>query len=192
MIDNLLNDINDKIKVNTIFEIYPRNFENSINFYKNFPNAHIYIFEFDSNFITLYENDINIYKNRISLIKGNIYNYNIEVDICHINNQDYNFIHHNIPINSVKLLIDDNRILFDNSISNLKMFSIFENKYNCYDNNFYFTFYGLNEMYSKRKNCNNIIEYELDKYNPFLQKRGYMLTSAYLHIYWNKLYQNKE
>ena len=50
MIDNLLNDINDKIKVNTIFEICPRNFENSINFYKNFPNAHIYIFEFDSNF----------------------------------------------------------------------------------------------------------------------------------------------
>lgn len=192
MIDNLLNNINDRIKVNTIFEICPINFENSINFYKNFPNAHIYIFEFDSNFITLYENDINIYKNRISLIKGNIYNYNIEIDICHVNNQDYNFIHHNIPINSVKLLINDNKILFNNSISNLKMFSIFENKYNCEDNNFYFTFYGLNEMYSKRKNCNNIIEYELDKYNPFLQKRGYMLTSAYLHVYWNKLYQNKE
>lgn len=29
-------------------------------------------------------------------------------------------------------------------------------------------------------------------YNPFLQKRGYMETSAYLHIYWNNLYKDKE
>ena len=44
----------------------------------------------------------------------------------------------------------------------------------------------------KIKTCNNILEYELDKYEPFLQKRGYMETSAYLHVYWNKLYKNKD
>jgi hypothetical protein len=47
-------------------------------------------------------------------------------------------------------------------------------------------------VYPKIKNCNNILEYQLEKYNPFLQKRGYMETSVYLHVYWNKLYENKD
>jgi len=56
-----------------------------------------------------------------------------------------------------------------------------------------FTFFGVNEIYPKDKiNSNTIFEYELKKYNPFLQKRGYMETSAYLHVYWNKLYKNKD
>jgi hypothetical protein len=61
------------------------------------------------------------------------------------------------------------------------------------DNN-NFTFFGVNEAYCKKysKENNVIFEYELEKYNPFLQKRGYMETSVYLHVYWNKLYQNKE
>ena len=37
-----------------------------------------------------------------------------------------------------------------------------------------------------------IYEYEFEKYNPFLQKRGYMETSAYLHVYWNELYKNND
>jgi hypothetical protein len=49
----------------------------------------------------------------------------------------------------------------------------------------------VNEIYKKNKK-NHILEYELEKYNPFLQKRGYMETSAYLHVYWNKLYINKD
>ena len=54
-------------------------------------------------------------------------------------------------------------------------------------------YFGVNEVYQKNKNKNNIIlEYELEKYNPFLQKRGYMETSAYLHVYWNNLYRRKE
>ena len=36
------------------------------------------------------------------------------------------------------------------------------------------------------------MEYNLSIYDPFLQKRGYMETSAYLHVYWNKLYENME
>uniref|UniRef100_A0A6C0JPT3 Uncharacterized protein n=1 Tax=viral metagenome TaxID=1070528 RepID=A0A6C0JPT3_9ZZZZ len=55
-----------------------------------------------------------------------------------------------------------------------------------------FVYIGVNEIYKKNKSSNVILEYELTKYNPFLQKRGYMETTAYLHIYWNKLYKNKE
>jgi hypothetical protein len=54
-------------------------------------------------------------------------------------------------------------------------------------------YFGVNEIYEKHKDRDNIIlEYELEKYNPFLQKRGYMETSAYLHVYWNNLYKDKE
>ena len=56
-----------------------------------------------------------------------------------------------------------------------------------------FIYFGVNEIYQKNKTNDNIIlEYELEKYNPFLQKRGYMETSAYLHVYWNNLYKDKE
>lgn len=53
-------------------------------------------------------------------------------------------------------------------------------------------YYGVNETYEKIKENDVILEYELEKYNPLLQKRGYMETSAYLHVYWNQLYKNKE
>jgi len=59
-----------------------------------------------------------------------------------------------------------------------------------------FTFFGVNELHSKNivnnKNYKNVIEYDLPIYNPFLQKRGYMETSVYLHVFWNKLYKDKE
>lgn len=55
-----------------------------------------------------------------------------------------------------------------------------------------FVSFGVNEIYPKEKrNENTIFEYELEKYDPFLQKRGYMETSAYLHVYWNQLHKNK-
>jgi hypothetical protein len=62
----------------------------------------------------------------------------------------------------------------------------------------FFTPYAVNPIYNKsikfkskrpEEQSNGIFEYTLDKFNPFLQKRGYMETSAYLHIYWNKLYE---
>ena len=56
-----------------------------------------------------------------------------------------------------------------------------------------FTFFGVNELYEKNivndKGYNRIYEYDLVKYNPFLQKRGYMETSVYLHTYWNNLHK---
>jgi hypothetical protein len=60
------------------------------------------------------------------------------------------------------------------------------------DNSKNFIFVGVNEIYPKEKtNENTVFEYELQKYNPFLQKRGYMETSVYLHVYWNNLHKNK-
>jgi len=54
-------------------------------------------------------------------------------------------------------------------------------------------YFGVNEIYQKDKERDNVIlECELEKYNPFLQKRGYMETSAYLHVYWNNLHKGKE
>jgi hypothetical protein len=55
-----------------------------------------------------------------------------------------------------------------------------------------FTFFGVNEVYPKKETEDNILEYNLDIYDPLLQKRGYMETSAYLHVYWNKLYKNNK
>ena len=57
-----------------------------------------------------------------------------------------------------------------------------------------FILYGVNEIHEKNiksnNKYNNILEYNLPIYDPFLQKRGYMETSTYLHVYWNKLYEN--
>ncbi len=55
-------------------------------------------------------------------------------------------------------------------------------------------YFGVNETYAKSANGhrNIIMEHELAKYDPFLQKRGYMETSVYLHAYWNNLYANYE
>jgi hypothetical protein len=80
-----------------------------------------------------------------------------------------------------------------NNENDFIMFCVFHKNYNNnFNNNKNFIYYGVNEIYEKNKNENIIFEYELDKYNPLLQKRGYMETSAYLHVYWNNLYKNKK
>lgn len=76
--------------------------------------------------------------------------------------------------------------------SNVKMFCVYHKCYYVRKDTEGFTFFGVNEIYPKEKKDNTILEYELDIYNPFLQKRGYMETSAYLHVYWNKLYLNSD
>ena len=73
-------------------------------------------------------------------------------------------------------------------MESLQMFCVYHKVYYMTPDKSNFIFYGVNEVYPKEKNEKNILEYELEYYNPFLQKRGYMETSAYLHVYWNKLY----
>jgi len=58
-----------------------------------------------------------------------------------------------------------------------------------------FVFYCVNEVIEKyeipkKYGLPIIYEYELPKYNPFLQLRSYMETSAYLHIYNNNLHKD--
>jgi hypothetical protein len=58
-----------------------------------------------------------------------------------------------------------------------------------------FAYYCVNEVIEKyeipkKYGLPIIYEYELPNYNPFLQLRAYMETSAYLHIYNNNLHKN--
>jgi hypothetical protein len=70
------------------------------------------------------------------------------------------------------------------------MFCVFHKDFEVRSNTSDFVYFGVNETFVKNIQPNVIVvlEYELEKYCPFLQKRGYMETSAYLHVYWNKLY----
>lgn len=192
MIEKFVNYINDKNKAYVIFDIGSRDCQQSIEFYKTFPNAKIYAFECNPNTLDLCEQNIIPYQDRITLIKGAVCGYDGDIDICYINNNYLKFTEDKIALNRVKLLVNSSKILFNNLNSNLEMFCTYHKKYYFREDNFYFTFFGVNEVYSKEKTCNNVLEYELDKYNPFLQKRGYMETSVYLHVYWNKLYKNKD
>ena len=83
-------------------------------------------------------------------------------------------------------------IVFHNIVNSVR---IFNHKFYTKDKiNEKFTFFGVNELYEKQitedKGYNTIYEYDLDIYNPFLQKRGYMETSVYLHVYWNNLHKD--
>ena len=189
MIEKIINKFENKNENLIIVDIGSSDCIKSIEFYKHFPNSKIYVFDCEPNTLDICTKNIEPYKNRITLIED-IYDGNI--DICYINNNDFIFVQNKIALSKVKLLVNNNNILFDNTTSNLEMFCIYHKKKYFRHDNFYFTFFGVNEVYPKEKNIHTILEYELNIYNPFLQKRGYMETSAYLHVYWNKLYKNKD
>ena len=84
----------------------------------------------------------------------------------------------------------------ESNTKNIIIYCVFHKQFSDI-NNPRFTYFGVNETYPKNHEQianreNVILEYQLDKYNPFLQKRGYMETSAYLHVYWNYLYTGKD
>jgi len=192
MIIDICNNIQDKTKEYIIFDIGSSDCKQSIEFYKTFSNAKIYVYGCDINNLELCEKNIIPYNDRIIFIKKNFYKYDGNVDICYINEHSFSFIENKVSLNKVKLLCNKFKILFDNSILKLEMYCTYHKNYYFREDNYYFTFFGVNEVYPKIKNCNNILEYQLEKYDPFLQKRGYMETSVYLHVYWNKLYENKD
>jgi hypothetical protein len=184
--ERLITHIGNKHENLIIYDVGSSDCIFSIECYKQFPNSKIYVFDCDP---TTVERNIEPYRDRISILEdGFVYHDNI--DICHINDNDA--IQNKIPLRNVKLLTNNREILFDNSSSQLEMYCVYHKNYYIREDNYYFTFFGVNEVYPKKdKNKHNILEYELNMYNPFLQKRGYMETSAYLHVYWNKLYKNK-
>ena len=97
----------------------------------------------------------------------------------------------NVPMYQIDLLCNYEKIIHQNLCKSI-MYCIYHKEYYVREDTFYFCFFGVNETYPKKKNKNNILEYDLDIYDPFLQKRGYMETSVYLHVYWNKLYFGRE
>jgi len=141
MIEKFINYINDKNKAYVIFDIGSRDCQQSIEFYKTFPNAKIYAFECNPNTLDLCEQNIIPYQDRITLIKGTVCDYDGDIEICYINNNDFKFIENKIALNRVKLLVNSSKILFNNLNSNLEMFCVYHKKYYFREDNFYFTFF---------------------------------------------------
>tara|TARA_R110002072_G_scaffold60435_3_gene153458 strand:- start:465 stop:2480 length:2016 start_codon:yes stop_codon:yes gene_type:complete len=85
MIEKFINYINDKNKAYIIFDIGSRDCEQSIEFYKTFPNAKIYAFECNPNTLNLCEENIIPYQDRITLIKGAVCDYDGSITFYPIN-----------------------------------------------------------------------------------------------------------
>lgn len=87
MIEKFINIINDKNKPYVIFDIGSRDCEQSIEFYKAFPNAKIYAFECNPNTLDLCEQNIIAYQDRITLIKGAVCDYDGSITFYPINQE---------------------------------------------------------------------------------------------------------
>lgn len=84
MIEKFANYIVDKSKDYIIFDIGSRDCEQSIEFYKAFPNAKIYAFECNPNTLDLCKRNIQGYS-RIHLIEGAVCDYNGDITFYPIN-----------------------------------------------------------------------------------------------------------
>ena len=87
MIEKFINYINDKNKAYVIFDIGSRDCKQSIEFYKTFSNAKIYSFECNPNTLDLCEKNIIPYKDRITLIKGAVCDYDGSITFYPINQE---------------------------------------------------------------------------------------------------------
>jgi len=85
MIESLCKYLEDKNKEYIIFDVGSRDCEQSIEFYKTFPNAKIYAFECNPNTLDLCEHNIKPYSDRITLIKGAVCDYNGHITFFPIN-----------------------------------------------------------------------------------------------------------
>ena len=117
---------------------------------------------------------------------------NEKIDICFINDNNYKYLEDKVPLRNIDIVFNNNGIIYNNLKSGLEMFCVFHKTYYFRPDNFYFTFFGVNETYPKKESKNAIMEFNLNKYDPFLQKRGYMETSAYLHVYWNNMHKGRK
>ena len=87
MIEKFIDYINDKNKAYVIFDIGSRDCQQSIEFYKTFPNAKIYAFECNPNTLDLCEKNIIPYQDRITLIKGAVCDYDGSITFYPINQE---------------------------------------------------------------------------------------------------------
>jgi FkbM family methyltransferase len=87
MIENFAQYIPDKSYNYIIFDIGSRDCEQSIEFYKMFPNAKIYAFECNPNTLKLCKNNIQNYTDRITLIEGAVCDYDGSITFYPINQE---------------------------------------------------------------------------------------------------------
>ena len=113
MIEKFSKYITDKKKNYIIFDVGSRDCQQSIEFYKTFPNAQIYAFECNPNTLELCEKNIVPYKDRITIIEEPINNFEKDADICYINENDYIFIQNKISLSKTKLLANKSTIFFN-------------------------------------------------------------------------------
>lgn len=178
--DTIFKNMN-RNEIKTILEIGSPNIEKSKELYDVFPNAEIRI---EKTHEILKEQIKENFKDRMLEKEVDIY------DLCYLHEMDVDVLA-DIERSS-KIYANKNNVLLNTIETSIEMFCVYHKKYYFRRDNFYFKFIGVNEIYEKEKNKRNILEYELEKYDPFLQKRGYMETSVYLHVYWNKLHVGKD
>lgn len=85
MIENFVQHIYVKSEKYIIFDIGSRDCAQSIEFYKHFPNSHIYSFECNPNTLEICKKNIEPYSDRITLIEGAICDYDGEITFYPIN-----------------------------------------------------------------------------------------------------------
>jgi len=87
MIEPLAKSIYDKTKEYIIFDIGARDCLQSIEFYKQFPNARIYAFECNPNTLEICRKNIAEYADRIKLIEGAVCDYDGTITFYPINQE---------------------------------------------------------------------------------------------------------
>lgn len=87
MIEKFLEYVNCTSENFIIFDIGARDCEQSIEFYKAFPNSKIYSFECNPNTLPICRRNIQKYSDRITLIEGAVSDYDGEISFFPINQQ---------------------------------------------------------------------------------------------------------
>lgn len=85
MIENFIKFIENKNESYIIFDIGSRDCIQSIEFYKQFPNSKIYAFECNPNTLEICKKNIELYRDRITLIEGAICDYDGNITFYPIN-----------------------------------------------------------------------------------------------------------
>jgi FkbM family methyltransferase len=89
MIEKFIQHIDERYRSETlvIFDIGSRDCEQSIEFYKAFPNSTIYAFECNPNTIEICKKNIEPYGDRITLIEGAVCDYDGNITFYPINQE---------------------------------------------------------------------------------------------------------
>ena len=87
MIQNFCKYIPERKDMYIIFDVGSRDCQQSIEFYKTFPNSQIYAFECNPNTIELCKKNIEPYKDRITLIEGAVSDYDGHIKFYPINQE---------------------------------------------------------------------------------------------------------